>query len=95
MDHSAQPPMPPGARAKTSAHRRLFLAMLFSFCAAPGISATPYKDNLRYFNVIIQGPATSPYEGGIFKLELFLTEEYPMAPPKVRGVHGGFWQLPF
>ncbi len=22
--------------------------------------------------------------GGIFKLELFLTEEYPMAPPKVR-----------
>ena len=67
----------------------------FSFRAAPGISATPYKDNLRYFNVIIQGPATSPYEGGIFKLELFLTEEYPMAPPKVRVVHGGFWQLPF
>ena len=67
----------------------------FSFPRSPGISATPYKDNLRYFNVIIQGPATSPYEGGIFKLELFLTEEYPMAPPKVRGVHGGFWQLPF
>ena len=52
--------------------------------AAPGISATPYQDNLRYFNVIIQGPQQSPYEGGIFKLELFLTEDYPMAPPKVR-----------
>jgi ubiquitin-conjugating enzyme E2 N len=51
---------------------------------APGISATPYQDNLRYFNVIIQGPQQSPYEGGIFKLELFLTEDYPMAPPKVR-----------
>jgi len=51
---------------------------------APGISATPYTDNLRYFNVIIQGPQGSPYEGGIFKLELFLPEEYPMAPPKVR-----------
>merc|ERR1712167_127683 len=50
----------------------------------PGISATPYQDNLRYFNVIIAGPAQSPYESGIFKLELFLTEEYPMAPPKVR-----------
>ena len=49
-----------------------------------GISATPYQDNLRYFNVIIQGPQQSPYEGGIFKLELFLTEDYPMAPPKVR-----------
>jgi len=51
---------------------------------APGISATPAEDNLRYFNVIIAGPAGSPFEGGIFKLELFLTEDYPMAPPKVR-----------
>merc|ERR1712100_92745 len=51
---------------------------------APGISATPYEDNLRYFNVIIAGPTSSPYEGGVFKLELFLTDEYPMAPPKVR-----------
>merc|ERR1711982_44838 len=32
----------------------------------------------------ITGPSTSPYEGGIFKLELFLPEEYPMCPPKVR-----------
>ena len=23
------------------------------------------------------------HEGGVFKLELFLPEEYPMAPPKV------------
>merc|ERR1711988_1217037 len=51
---------------------------------APGINATPYQDNLRYFNVIIAGPTQSPYEGGIFKLELFLPEDYPMAPPKVR-----------
>merc|ERR1712205_292215 len=50
----------------------------------PGISATPYEDNLRYFNVIIAGPQSSPYEGGIFKLELFLPGEYPMVPPKVR-----------
>ena len=26
----------------------------------------------------------SPYEGGSFKLELFLPEEYPMSAPKVR-----------
>ena len=29
----------------------------------PGVSATPYEDNMRYFNVIICGPADSPYEG--------------------------------
>jgi len=51
---------------------------------APGISASPSEDNLRYFNVMILGPGSSPYEGGVFKLELFLPEDYPMAPPKVR-----------
>ncbi|GAA6030762.1 hypothetical protein JCM8097_008863 [Rhodosporidiobolus ruineniae] len=50
----------------------------------PGIVATPHEDNLRYFDVEIAGPESSPFEGGKFKLELFLPEEYPMAPPKVR-----------
>ncbi|EFN54223.1 hypothetical protein CHLNCDRAFT_36102 [Chlorella variabilis] len=49
-----------------------------------GISAAPSEDNLRYFNVIILGPDSSPYQGGMFKLELFLPEDYPMAAPKVR-----------
>jgi len=50
----------------------------------PGISATPHKDNLRYFDVVIAGPAGSAYEGGMFKLELYLPDDYPMVPPKVR-----------
>ena len=29
----------------------------------PGISAIPHDDNLRYFDVIIAGPETSPFEG--------------------------------
>ncbi|KAH8965239.1 hypothetical protein BDL97_04G107200 [Sphagnum fallax] len=33
---------------------------------------------------MILGPSQSPYEGGVFKLELFLPEEYPMVVPKVR-----------
>ena len=52
----------------------------------PGISATPYEDNLRYFNVAIAGPSDSPFEGGLFRLELFLPADYPMAPPKVGGL---------
>lgn len=51
---------------------------------APGISAQPQEDNLRHFSVMIRGPQDSPFEGGVFELELFLPEEYPMAPPKVR-----------
>ncbi|THH09442.1 hypothetical protein EW145_g2002 [Phellinidium pouzarii] len=114
---------------------------------APGITATPHDDNLRYFNVTIEGPEGSPFASaslfsyirnllhcisvgvltsgfvavifrsagrsrilsdrvvswmpltsasgnfgcicvgrtdGVFKLELFLPEDYPMSPPKVR-----------
>ncbi|VDN01250.1 unnamed protein product [Thelazia callipaeda] len=49
-----------------------------------GISAVPDDSNARYFHVVIAGPEGSPFEGGVFKLELFLPEEYPMAAPKVR-----------
>jgi ubiquitin-conjugating enzyme E2 N len=30
---------------------------------APGISAVPHEDNLRYFDVKIDGPGGSPFEG--------------------------------
>ncbi|XP_014781550.1 ubiquitin-conjugating enzyme E2 N isoform X2 [Octopus bimaculoides] len=50
----------------------------------PGISATPDQSNARYFHVVVAGPSESPYEGGVFNLELFLPEEYPMSAPKVR-----------
>ena len=36
--------------------------------------------NLHSFS----GPEGSPFEGGVFKLELFLPEDYPMSAPKVR-----------
>lgn len=49
-----------------------------------GICVVPDESNGRYFHVVISGPDDSPFEGGKFKLELFLPEEYPMAAPKVR-----------
>ncbi|KAF2594989.1 hypothetical protein F2Q70_00044416 [Brassica cretica] len=33
---------------------------------APGISASPSEDNMRYFNVMVLGPSQSPYEGNLF-----------------------------
>ena len=50
----------------------------------PGISAVPDEGNARYFHVVVAGPEGSPFEGGVFKLELFLPEDYPMSAPKVR-----------
>ena len=49
-----------------------------------GITAKPFSNNMRYFNATIAGPKDSPYEGGIFHLELFLPGGYPMEPPKIR-----------
>lgn len=63
----------------------------------PGIKAVPHEDNIRHFDVKIEGPSQSPYEGtshtqhsfkvflgGVFSLELYLPEDYPMEPPKAR-----------
>merc|ERR1712157_637129 len=48
-----------------------------------GIYAEPSETDARHFFVKIAGPAETPFEGGMFDLELFLPEEYPMVPPKV------------
>ncbi|KAK9078201.1 hypothetical protein SSX86_002258 [Deinandra increscens subsp. villosa] len=69
---------------RLEAHGEMCLIFVLFVGVAPGISASPSEDNMRYFNVMILGPSQSPYEGGVFKLELFLPEEYPMAAPKVR-----------
>jgi ubiquitin-conjugating enzyme E2 N len=42
------------------------------------------NENIRYFDVTIAGPPGTPFEGGIFRFELFLPEPYPLEPPKVR-----------
>ena len=75
---SPSPSVPSAPRANAQETQRLLSE------PATGISAQPQEDNLRYFSVMILGPKDSPYEDGVFELELFLPEEYPMAAPKVR-----------
>ena len=36
-----------------------------------GVNATPYEDNMRYFNVAIAGPVGTCYEGKVFSFFLF------------------------
>jgi len=50
----------------------------------PGITVTAMENNKRHFDITIEGPEESWYKHGKFKLELFLTKDYPMQPPKVR-----------
>ena len=46
--------------------------------------AGPLDDNLTLWEGTLIGPDDSPYEGGVFKLEIRFPEKYPFEAPRVR-----------
>jgi len=50
----------------------------------PGICAWPKGDSMNVLEAQILGPKDTPYEKGIFKVEIVVPDRYPFEPPKVR-----------
>lgn len=46
------------------------------------ISAGPISDNILKWEATIIGPEGTPYEGGIFKIAIDFTTDYPFKAPK-------------
>lgn len=49
-----------------------------------GITAKPETNNIRKWIATIKGPENTPYQNGIFKLQLNFDDSYPMKPPSVK-----------
>ncbi|ORZ02420.1 ubiquitin-conjugating enzyme/RWD-like protein, partial [Syncephalastrum racemosum] len=50
----------------------------------PGITCYPVEDDITQLEAFIKGPPDSPYEKGMFQLEIRVPYNYPMEPPQIR-----------
>mmetsp|Transcript_68408 Transcript_68408/g.164210 ORF Transcript_68408/g.164210 Transcript_68408/m.164210 type:complete len:168 (+) Transcript_68408:64-567(+) len=72
----------------TPAHRRLIRDFKKVTMDAPeGISAAPVGDDLFRWTAIMFGPEGTPWQGGVWKLDMQFPAEYPERPPSVRFVN--------
>ena len=45
-----------------------------------------HPDNLLKWKAWIKGPSDTPYEGGVFQLDIRCGVDYPLAPPSMKFV---------
>jgi len=49
-----------------------------------GITAEIVNDDFTHWKGRLEGPKGSPYEGGIFQVDIEIPKNYPFVPPKMR-----------
>lgn len=49
-----------------------------------GVSARPLSNSLYVWHGNLRGPEGTPFEGGVFHIELTFPTDYPCSPPTVK-----------
>ena len=49
-----------------------------------GVAATPRGDDLTRLQGTFKGPEGTPYEGGVFFVDIVIPQQYPFEPPKMK-----------
>ncbi|KAL3273626.1 hypothetical protein HHI36_015058 [Cryptolaemus montrouzieri] len=52
----------------------------------PGVWVRSYNNRIDLLSVIIEGPANTPYEDGLFVFDIQFSQDYPRSPPLVHYV---------
>lgn len=48
-----------------------------------GVHIFPAPDNLQFWRVLIEGPSGSPFDGGVFALNVLVPDNYPFQAPRI------------
>ena len=68
-----------------AANRRLMKELSdLAKAGVPGVKVETRGGNMQLWDVLIDGPAGTPYEGGHFKVELTFPSDYPVKPPTMK-----------
>jgi len=90
FDASGSGPAAANGRSAASARRLVMELQKVSqgdpsvwYSSGEGIHIFPAGDDLGFWRALIEGPSGTPFEGGVFLLNVVIPESYPLSPPKI------------
>ena len=84
LRNTTRPPTPSTQPTKKMFQRLRKEAADAQRSTEPDLVLAPQQDNLQSWRAWVAGPTDTPFEGGVFELELNIGVRYPLAPPVVR-----------